>query len=151
MTTTKTELEKTFTGPGFALTFLYYFGLGTLVVAIAAMEILHVGARSALPYQYGLAFALPFGLINAWTKRSQTLSVAVNNRGSFNQKLKAVMSEMSFELHGEPEIEEGTTYQTFRKTGLAGWLVGEVYVAIAGNEAIIASRSSLIKQLKPKF
>lgn len=148
---TKTELEQTFTGPGFALTFLYYFALATLIVGIATMEVLHVGAKSALPYQYGIAFALPFGLINAWTKRSKTLSLTVKNRGSFNKKLKAVLSELNFELSGDPEIEDGTTYQTFRKPGVAGWLAGEIYVAIAGNEAVISSRSSLIKKLEPKL
>ena len=148
---TKSELEQTFTGPGFALTFLYYFTLATLIVGIATMEVLHVGARSALPYQYGLAFALPFGLINAWTKRSKTLSVPVNNRGSFNKKLKEVLSELNFELSGDPEFEDGVTYQTFRKSGLAGWLSGEVYVAIARKGAVIASRSTLIKKLESKF
>ena len=148
---TKTELEQTFTGPGFALTFLYYFALATLIVGIATMEMLHVGAKSALPYQYGIAFALPFGLLNAWTKRSKTLSLSIKNRGSFNRKLKQVLSELKFEMSGEPETEDGTTYQTFRKSGVAGWLSGEVYVAIAGNEAVIASRSTLIKKLELKL
>ena len=149
--TTASELEQTFKGPGFALTFLYYFGLATLIVAIVTMQLLHVGAQSALPYQYGIAFALPFGLINALSKRSKTLKVAFQQKGKFQTQLKTLLSELRFELQDDAEIEDGVLYQTFRKAGIAGWLSGEIYVAIAEREAVIASRSSLIKTLENKL
>ncbi len=146
-----TELEQSFQGPGFATTFLYYFALATLIVAIATMEILHVGAQSATPYQYGVAFALPFGLINALTKSSKTMSVEIANQNQFRQQLNQVLTELKYESDEEPELDDGVMYQTFRRAGVAGWLTGAVYVAIAENEAAIASRRSTIKKLSKQL
>ena len=148
MTTTSSELEQSFKGPGFGFTFLYYFVLATLIGGIVAMEILHVGPTSALPYQYGIAFGLPFGVINALTKRSQTFSVQFKKQQKFLRKLKTVLEELGFDSESDPEIESGVTYQTFRKAGMAGWFAASVFVAIAEKEAVIASRSSVIKKLK---
>lgn len=146
-----TELENSFKGPGFGVTFLYYFALATLIGAITTMEIKHVGARSSLPYQYGIIFALPFAIINAWTKRSKTLTASVNHKNKFQQKLTRTLADLDFQPSTEPEIEEGVTYVEYRKEGMAGFLAGTIYVAIAENEAVIASRASVIKKLETKI
>ena len=147
-----TELEKSFKGPGFGVTFLYYFALAALIGAIATMELKHVGARSALPYQYGIGFALPFALINAWTKRNRTMSVSVSTKpAKFQYQLTQTLAELDFELSAGPDIEDGVAYLEYRKEGLASYLAGTIYVAIAGEEAVIASRSSIIKKLETKI
>lgn len=148
--TSPSELEQSFQGPGFTVTFLYYSGLATLIVAIAAMEVLHVGFQSVAPYQYALIFALPFGLFNAFTKRSKTMRVPIKSRKKFDKKLIQVLSEMDYEPLEDEEIEAGVTYQTFQKSS-ARWFSGKVYVAIAAKDAIIAGRSSLIKKLESQF
>lgn len=146
-----TALENSFKGPGFGVTFLYYFAMAALIGAIATMELKHVGARSALPYQYGVGFALPFAIINAWTKRSRTLSISVSSASKFQNQLTQTLSALDFEPSTDPEVEEGVTYLEYRKEGLASFLAGTIYVAIADQEAVIASRSSIIKKLETKL
>ncbi|MEM9137740.1 MAG: hypothetical protein AAGB01_10380 [Cyanobacteria bacterium P01_F01_bin.42] len=144
---TSSELEQSFKGPGFTLTFIYYFGLSALIVAIATARLLHLSIQSALPYQYGIAFALPFGLINALTKKSRTLTVAFKQKGEFAAQLNSALSELNFQPKSDPESEDEVSYQTFRRGGISGWLAGEIYVAIAAQEAVIAGRSSWIRKL----
>ena len=145
------ELENSFKGPGFGVTFLYYFALAAMIGAIATIEIKHVSVHSSLPYQIGVAFALPFAVINAWTKRSKTLSVSVNKKNKFERQLIQTLEEFDFMPSADPEQEDGVTYLEFRKEGLASFLAGTIYVAIADKEAVIASRASIIKRLETKI
>ena len=61
------------------------------------------------------------------------------------------LADLDFEPSAEPELEDGVTYLEYRKEGLASFLAGTIYVAIAGKEAVIASRASIIKKLETKI
>ncbi|MCM1982982.1 hypothetical protein [Lyngbya confervoides] len=159
-TPTPPTLETIFKGPGFGFTFLYYFALTALIVAIAAMQILHESPTAPIIYQVGLAFALPFALINALQKQTQRLEIAINAPAPFLQRLNQALQELGYDpvqpLHPEEPLQPeamGDAPQTWvaQRSGWQTPLAGKIYVATTDHRAVLVSRKSVMQQLSAKL
>ncbi|MBE9112868.1 hypothetical protein IQ273_26125 [Nodosilinea sp. LEGE 07298] len=125
-------------GPGFGLTFLYYFSGTALVTALLATKTLGIGLDTGLPNLYGTAFGAVGGLMGALINRSTTLELPISSRKTFRRELDAALAEMGYTEDGNAESDDILVY---RRPFLRQLLSGRVYVLIGEKQAQISSRA----------
>ena len=130
-------------GPGFLVTFLYYFSLTTLIGVLVSSQGLGMKLDTAIPYQIGTLLGLVSGLVGAIFNRSATFSIPVADQKVFTQILDRALSELGFEK--KTQLEEFTVYE---KSAFKTLFSGKVLVKIDQDSATISSRSSNISSLK---
>ena len=133
-------------GPGFLVTFLYYFSSTTVIVMFVTSKGVGMSLETGLPYQFGILFGLVAGLLGAYFNRSATISVSFRNKKTFIKTLDQVLSEMGFEK--KSQLEEFAVYQ---KSAIRTLFSGKVLVQIDQNSATIIGRSSNIKRLSQRI
>ena len=147
------DLSQVFQGPNFALTFLYYFSLTTVIGVFGSVQILDWSFTAAKPYQLALVLALPIALFSACTKQTKQIDFSFADPRQFRMSLNDTLTEFGYEEVGESDFdsESQLTFVTFERPGLAGWYSGKVYVAIAQKKAVISSRAAFIRQLQKRL
>ncbi len=147
------DLSKTFQGPNFALTFLYYFSLTTLIGILASVQLLDLTFKAALPYQLGLILALPIALFSALTKQTKQIEFSYKSPSQFRTTLNETLAALGFAERGEADFdsESQLTFVTYERSGIAGLYTGKVYVAIAQKKAVISSRAGFINKLQKQL
>ena len=133
-------------GPGFLVTFLYYFSSTTLIVIFVTSKGIGMSLETGLPYQFGILFGLVAGLLGAYFNRSATISVSFRNKKTFIKTLDQALSEMGFEK--KSQLEEFAVYE---KSAIRTLFSGKVLVQIDQNSATIIGRSSNIKRLSQRI
>jgi hypothetical protein len=125
-------------GPGFGLTFLYYFSGTALVTALLAVNTLGIGLDTGLPNLYGTAFGLAGGLLGALVNRSTTLELPISSRKTFQRELDAALAEMGYTQDTGADLEGILVY---RRPFVRQLLSGRVYVLVTDKKAQISSRA----------
>ncbi len=133
-------------GPGFLVTFLYYFSSTTLIVMFVTSKGIGMSLETGLPYQFGILFGLVAGLLGAYFNRSATISVSFRNKKTFIKTLEQALSEMGFQK--KSQLEEFAVYE---KSAIRTLFSGKVLVQIDQNSATIIGRSSNIKRLSQRI
>lgn len=135
-------------GPGFALTFLYYFSGTALVTTVLAMKTLGVGLETGIPNQFGLLFGAIGGTLGAAVNRSATLELPVKNRAAFVKQLEAALAEMGYSRDPEAGWEGVWIY---RRPAIRQLFSGRIYVHVGQKTAVISSRILHIRGLKKRL
>ena len=133
-------------GPGFLVTFLYYFSCTIVIVVLVTSQGLGVSLDAALPYQLGSLLGLIAGVIGATVNRSVTLSTSFNNKQLFLHSLNEILSEMGFE-----ESTPREDYLIYQKSSFRTLFSGKILVHLNQNSVTIIGRSSNITQLSQKL
>ncbi|HIK46448.1 MAG TPA: hypothetical protein IGR64_16435 [Leptolyngbyaceae cyanobacterium M65_K2018_010] len=135
-------------GPGFGVTFLYYF-LGTaLVTTLLARQTLGVALDTGVPTQLGLLCGGVGGMLGALVNRSRTLVLACPSQKKFQLQLTTLLAEMGY----SPALEEAPDgLLVYQRSALGQWLSGKVYVQIEGNRAHIRSRATHLRRLQKRL
>ncbi len=124
-------------GPGFGLTFLYYFSGTALVTALLAVKTLGVGLESGLPNLYGTALGTVGGLLGALVNRSTTLTVPFSSRKTFKRELDAALADMGYTEDTTAHLDGILVY---RRPFVRQLLSGRIYVLIDEKQAQIGTR-----------
>lgn len=135
-------------GPGFGLTFLYYFVGTALVTALLATQTLGVGLETGQPNQFGLLFGIVGGLVGASLNRSGSLVLTCPNQKSFRQQLNTILAEMDYSEVPDARTDGILVYQ---RSGLQGMFSGRIYVLITGKQAQLGSRNSHLRRLRQQL
>lgn len=135
-------------GPGFGLTFLYYFSGTALVTALLAVKSLGLGLDTGLPNLYGTLFGTVGGLMGAFVNRSTTLTLPVNSRKTFKRELDAALADMGYTEDAEANIEGILVY---RRPFVRQLLSGRVYVLLGEKQAQISSRAVHMGGIKKRL
>ncbi|OKH45946.1 hypothetical protein NIES30_18630 [Phormidium tenue NIES-30] len=135
-------------GPGFGLTFLYYFSGTALVTALLAVKSLGLGLDTGLPNLYGALFGTVGGFMGAFVNRSTTLTLPVNSRKTFKRELDAALAEMGYTEDGEPSLDGVLVY---RRPFVRQLLSGRVYVLLGEKQAQISSRVIHMSGIKKRL
>lgn len=130
-------------GPGFLLTFLYYFSCTTLIVVFVTSQGLGIDLFSRLPYQLGSSLGLVAGLLAVYFNRSVSVAATFPERKTWLVSLNQALDELGFEEQGR--IDNFTVYG---KSSLRNLFSGKILVRVEGNGATIIGRSSSIRRLK---
>lgn len=135
-------------GPGFGLTFLYYFSGTALVTALLAVKSLGLGVDTGLPNLYGTLFGTVGGLIGAFVNRSATLTMPINSRKTFKRELDAALADMGYTEDTEANLEDIVVY---RRPFVRQLLSGRVYVLLSEKQAQISSRAVHVGGIKKRL
>lgn len=135
-------------GPGFGLTFLYYFVGTALVITLLATQTLGVGLETGQPNQFGLLFGVIGGLVGASLNRSSTLALTCPSQKTFRQQLTNILAEMGYQEVTDTRDDGILVYQ---RTGLSSRFSGKIYVLIDGKTATLSSRTSHLRRLRQQL
>ena len=135
-------------GPGFGLTFLYYFSGTAVVTALLAVKTLGIGLDSGLPNLYGTLFGAVGGLIGALANRSSTLDLPISSRKTFKRELDAALAEMGYT---EDDNASSDGISVYRRPLVRQLLSGRVYVLIGEKRAQISSRAIHMGGIKQRL
>lgn len=142
------ETLKIPTGPGFTLTFFYYFSGSAAVLTLLAYKTLGIGAGSELTGPLCLLFGSIGGMVGAAVNRTVTLTLNVKSRKTFLRELDAALEELGYTLTDEDE--EGDV-RLYRRSPLRQLLSGKVYVQLQPKSAVVSSRALHIRSLKQRL
>lgn len=135
-------------GPGFGLTFLYYFSGTAVVTALLAVKTLGIGLDTGLPNLYGTMFGAVGGLMGALANRSTTLEIPVSSRKTFKRELDAALAEMGYTEDIEASQDGVLVY---RRPFLRQLLSGRIYVLLSEKQAQISSRALHMRGVKKRL
>jgi len=135
-------------GPGFGLTFLYYFSGIALVTTLLAVKTLGVGLETGIPNQFGLVFGAIGGVLGATFNRSKNLNVPFKSKKVFDRKLDAALTAMGYAEDPNADLEG---IQVYRRSAIRQLFSGKIYVVVDDQQARISSRASHIRGLRRKL
>jgi hypothetical protein len=135
-------------GPGFGVTFLYYFVGSALVTTLMATQTLGIGLETGQANPFGLLFGVIGGLVGASFNRSSTLTLTCPNQKTFKQQLTNILAEMGYSEVPDARDDGILIYQ---RTGLSGRFSGKIYVLIEGKTANLGSRVSHLRRLRQQL
>ncbi len=135
-------------GPGFGLTFLYYFSGVALVTTFLAIKILGVTLDTGIPNQFGLVFGAVGGVLGATFNRSITLDIPISSQKKFKQKLAAILRDLGYSEDANAHMDGILVY---RRSSIRQLFSGKVYVLIEDKQAHISSRATHIRSIRRKL
>jgi hypothetical protein len=135
-------------GPGFGLTFLYYFSGIALVTTVLAIKLLGVGLDTGIPNQFGLLFGAIGGALGATFNRSKVLDVPFTSQKAFKRKLEDTLNAMGYtqDLNANQD-----SILVYHRSALRQLFSGKVYVLLEDKQAHISSRANHIWGIKRKL
>jgi hypothetical protein len=130
--------------PGFWLTFLYYFAVTNLIVAITVSQGMGLSWQDKSIYQLGVLLGLIAGLLGAKFNRNITINKAFKNDKTLIKTLNKSLAEMGFQA--KSKLDDFTVYQ---KSKISSIFAGKVFVKIDKNLkcVTIVGRASIIEKL----
>ena len=131
-------------GPGFGLTFLYYFSGTALVTTFLAIKTLHVSLETGIPSQFGLAFGLIAGVLGAYVNQTRTLEIPYKNRAGFLKRVETQLENLGY----HEDLERSNGVKIYTRPPLRQLFSGRIYLQLANNKATFSSRATHIRALK---
>lgn len=141
------------TGPGIALTFLYYFSMTVGIVVVTGSRFLDLAYTSPRLYQYGMGLGLGVGLVAVLINRNLTMDIAFEDQARFTQQLDRVLADAGF-TPNSPNKSDLTRPEfdlIYQRPGFMGWLAGRIYVVLSPEVAQISSRAANIRRLRQQL
>ncbi|NJK41575.1 MAG: hypothetical protein HC934_09885 [Acaryochloridaceae cyanobacterium SU_2_1] len=142
------------TGPGIALTFLYYFSMTTGIIVVTGSRFLDLTYTSPQLYQYGIGLGSAVGLLGVFINRNLIMDIAFEDRVSFQKQLDQALATMGFTQDSQKNRSTLTRQEfdlIYQRSGVRGWLAGRVYVVLSPGMAKISGRASNIRRLRPQL
>jgi hypothetical protein len=135
-------------GPGFGLTFLYYFSGIALVTTLLAVKTLGLSLDTGIPNQFGLVFGAIGGVLGATFNRSTVLDIPFSGKKNFKQQLEAVLDDMGYTQDANANLDGILVY---RRSAIRQIFSGKIYVLLEDKQAHISSRASHIRTIRRKL
>jgi hypothetical protein len=148
MTPTSDEKPTLPQGPGFGLTFLYYFAGTALVTTLLATKTLGVGLETGIPNQFGLLFGAIGGGLGALVNRSSSLILTCPSQKNFKQQLTTILAEMGYTESTTPRTDGILVYC---RPPLSQAFSGKIYVLLEGKKAQLSSRAIQVNSLRKQL
>ncbi len=136
-------------GPEHSLTFLYYFGMTTLITIVLASMVLHLSPMSGVPNQLGLVMGLVGGTLGLYFNRSITLKQPIKGHKVFLNQISQPLAELGYTQVEDDRLPADVVVYT--RNRLRGLLSGKVYIRLDAKAAYITSRAVHIRSLKEKL
>jgi hypothetical protein len=137
------EAERLPPGPNGWITFLYYFGLTSLILSVVIAQLLHLDLGTPTPYQYALILGLIGGAWGSYFHRSVTLELTSNQP----QKLLADVEKQLHEL-GFTQCHQQGDIRTYSPGFLPSLFMGNIRVLIQSSQIQIAGRAIQVRELQ---
>jgi hypothetical protein len=134
--------------PGFWLTFLYYFAVTNLIVAITVSQGMGISWQDKSIYQLGVFLGVIAGLLGAKFNRNITINKTFKSYKILEKRLNKSLAEIGFKATSE--LENFTVYERGK---FKSFFTGRIFVKIdkSHNCVTIVGRAALIKSLEQMF
>lgn len=128
-------------GPGFFLTFLYYFATTIVITLFVTNGAMGWSYSNPITYQVASLFGLVAGIFGAINNRTVSLTVNFKQKKSFKKDLDQKLADLGYIR--QTETNDSIMYQ---KSAFQTWFSGVVTVKIEQQQATIIGRNrNLIK------
>jgi hypothetical protein len=129
-------------GPGFTLTFIYYFAGSSLIGLLLASQALHQPLSSGIPSQFALPIGLGGALAGVYFYGAKTLEIPMRGKKALLNRLDPILESMGYRL-----LEQSANTRTYQRDGLQGMFSGKVYAYFETQMAIVSSRAVHIRAI----
>ncbi|MGA1285446.1 MAG: hypothetical protein ACO34J_15510, partial [Prochlorothrix sp.] len=85
-------------GPGFLVTFAYYFLATLFLGSFLASRLLHLSLGTAIPYELAALAGLSVGIVGTALNRSEVIELPIASPKGFRNRLGQILQEMGFTL-----------------------------------------------------
>ncbi|MDA0864878.1 MAG: hypothetical protein O2890_00320 [Cyanobacteria bacterium] len=133
------------TGPGFALTGLYYFSGSALVSMLLAAKTFGIG-MSGVSGELALAVGAVGGLLGGFYNHTMTMEVPFTNRKTFLRSLEPTLGEMGYAL-----ATESDGVRVYQRDTIRQLFSGKIYLQCQDGVATLASRAIHIRTLQKRL
>lgn len=162
-------------GPGFLVTFAYYFLATLFLGSFLASRLLHLSLGTAIPYELAALAGLSVGIVGTALNRSEVIELPIASPKVFRNRLGQILQEMGFTLVpddeslGEPlsspdspdspdsqpdraVAEAEPPVQCYRRSpSVLAFSALEVYVQVGDRSAYLMSRVSTLRKIRQKL
>ena len=136
-------------GPENSLTFLYYFGITTLITVGLASLVLNLSPMSSIANQLGLAMGLVGGALGLYFNRSVTLKQPIKGHKVFLNQISQPLAELGYTLDDDDRFPADVV--VYSRRNLRRLLSGKIYIRLDAKTAYITSRAVHIRGLRQKL
>ena len=136
-------------GPENSLTFLYYFGITTLITIVLASQALNLSPMSVVPNQLGLVMGLVGGGLGLYFNRSITLNQSIKGHKVFLNQIEQPLAELGYSRVEDDSLSADLVM--YSRKNIRGLLSGKIYIRLDGKTAYITSRAVHIRGLRQKL
>jgi hypothetical protein len=133
------------TGPGFALTSLYYFSGSVLVALVLATKTFGIGV-TGVSGELALAVGAVGGLLGGFYNHTMTMEVPFTNRKTFLRSLEATLEELGYTL-----ATESDGVRVYQRNTIRQLFSGKIYLQCQDGVATLASRAIHIRTLQKRI
>ncbi len=144
MPSLSTEPELLPSGPNGFITFMYYFGLTSLILSLPIARFLHLDLGTSLPYQYALVLGVMGGGWGTYFNRSVTLQITHENPQEILAKLESQLNELGFFT----ECEQKDGIWVYSPPILQSFFMGKIRVLIQEKQIKIVGRAIHLRELQ---
>lgn len=143
MPSPSTEPELLPSGPNGFITFMYYFGLTSLILSLPIARFLHLDLETSLPYQYALVLGVMGGGWGTYFNRSLTLQITHKNPQEILSKLESQLNELGF-----TECEQKDGIRVYSPPILQSFFMGKIRVLIQEKQIKIVGRAIHMREFQ---
>ena len=136
-------------GPENSLTFLYYFGITTLITIVLASQALNLSPMSVVPNQLGLVMGLVGGGLGLYFNSSITLNQSIKGHKVFLNQIEQPLAELGYSRVEDDSLSADLVM--YSRKNIRGLLSGKIYIRLDGKTAYITSRAVHIRGLRQKL
>jgi len=156
-------------GPGFMVTFAYYFLATLFLGSFLASRLLHLSLGTAIPYELAALAGLSVGIVGTALNRSEVMELPIASPKVFRNRLGQILQELGFTLIPDDEgtaepatspdsqldravAEAEPPVQCYRRSpSLLAFSALEVYVQVGERSAYLMSRVSTLHKIRQKL
>jgi hypothetical protein len=130
-------------GPGYGLTFLYYFAITSVIALVLGHQSVGLGWQDPALYNIAVPFALLAGSIGAYVNQNILVTIPTPKKSATMQQLQAFLQTMGYE-----RIEDNAAVTTYRRSGLAKLLSGRVFVQVEPWQILLSGRATVVHAIE---
>lgn len=136
-------------GPGYALTFLYYFSATAALVILTGIQGLGYGFNDRDLYQVAVPFALLVGSIGAYFNQNVTLTIPFKHKQSFQKQLQAMLQDLGYTE--SIQLDGSDSLVAYNRPGISKLLAGKIFIQLESKQVMISGRASLVNRLEKRL
>lgn len=133
-------------GPGYAVTFLYYFVITAVIGLVLGHQGMEIGWRDPLLYRVAVPFALFAASIGAYINHNTLMTIPTNKQSATAKQLQTILQNRGYEVI---DSELGVT--TYSRAGLSKFLAGQVFVQIEPRQILLSGRAKLLQAIEKQL
>lgn len=130
-------------GPDGFITFLYFFGLTSLIASVTIAQFLHLDLGETTPYQYAFIPGIIGGVWGTYFNRSVTVELTAKKPQEILAKLEQQLNKIGF-----TECQTQDALRTYSPPPFKALFMGKIRILIQKQHIRIVGRAVHLRELK---